>query len=113
MQDFYYPSLTLIFDGSNNSAMLEYSVISPTISASKTYQFAVETITWGLVSTQTTIIVKSGSVPAKMTSITTITSYISPDSVSISFVPPTNNGGYSITSFKIYKDINNIQIEQL
>ena len=104
MQDFYYPSLKLIFDGSNNSATPEHPVISPTISTSKTYQFAVETINWGLVSTQTTIIVRSGSVPAKMTSIPTITSYISPDSVRISFVPSTNNGEYSITSFKIYKD---------
>ena len=39
-----------------------------------------------------------------MSTIPSVLSYVSPDTVNISFEPPTNNGGYSITSFKVYKD---------
>ena len=45
MEDFYYPSLNLIYDGSSSSSVLQYSVISPTISPLKKYLFAVEAIT--------------------------------------------------------------------
>jgi len=44
MEDVRNPGLKLIFDGSTRSAVLKYSVISPTISASTTYRFAVAAV---------------------------------------------------------------------
>jgi len=48
--------------------------------------------------------VKAGSVPAKMKQRPAVIAYVSPDAVKISFTPPSSNGGFSITSFNVYKD---------
>ena len=48
--------------------------------------------------------VRSGSAPLKMSVKPSIVTYTSPDSVKIKFTPPSSNGGYSITSFKVYLD---------
>ena len=104
MEDITKPGFKLIYDGSKNSSVLRYSVIAPTISASKTYKFQVAAIACRMTSSTTNLTVKSGSVPSKLPQAPVVSSYLTPDSVIVSFVPPRSNGGYTITNFKVYVD---------
>ena len=102
MEDTIQAGFRIIYDGSKNSAMLTYSVITPTITAARTYNFQVEAIACDLTSTAATISAKAGSRPDKLAQAPVVQSYIAVDSVKISFTPPANDGGFEITSFKVY-----------
>ena len=102
MEDTTQAGFGLIYDGSKNSAMLTYSVTAPTITAARTYNFRVEAIACGLASSNATISAKAGSKPDKLAQAPIVQSYIASSSAKISFTPPANDGGYEITSFKVY-----------
>jgi hypothetical protein len=104
MEDVTAPGFKLVYDGSRRSSTLSYSVLSPTISASKTYKFQVAAVACGMTSPVQEVTVRSGSVPSAIPERPVVFSYKDSSTVAISFVPPTSNGGYAITEFRVYLD---------
>ena len=99
MEDILIPGFNVVYQGFQTSAII-------TVSASKTYRFQVSAIACRMTSPVSELTVKSGSVPSKILSAPIVSSYPSATSSILSFTPPVSNGGYGISSFKVYLDNN-------
>ena len=96
------PGYSVIFDGRTSSHITSYAVIRPTITASKTYRFALQSKNCGYYSPNVTVIATAASVPSAPTGVKSTP--LSTTSATIAWTVPTSSGGMPISSYKLYVD---------
>ena len=97
------PGFSTLYDGRYISHLLNYAVIRPIISASKSYRFKIQSRNCGYYSDNVTISVKAAGVPDVPTSLK-VSSILSTTSVIISWTAPASNSGSAIMYYTIYKN---------
>ena len=83
---------------------MKFVLAYPTIKASKYYKVRVNAINCSLMSDGSTITVTSGSKPEAPSTTPYVLSYDSTEAMTIKWQANTYNGGFSITSVKVYVD---------
>ena len=104
MEDVNSPGYSLIYDGSLMSSVTKYTVTSPFIGSSKEYKFLVQSKNCGYYSAGVTLNAQSGSVPSRITPAPTVQTYDSATDLTVTWSPPSSNGGFTIEDFNIYLD---------
>lgn len=94
----------LIYNGITLSSITSYTVRYPTISPSTYYRFRLKSKNCGQYSTGVQLYVASASLPSKISVAPTVVSYDSITSMTVQWTSPSINGGFPITSFKVYLD---------
>ena len=104
LEDIEEPGFNQVYNGMNQSAITRFVLTYPSIKASKYYRVRVQAINCSLKSAGSTIKVTSGAEPVALTNAPIVFSFDNPTSMTIRWEPPAYDGGFPITSMKVYVD---------
>ena len=106
MEDQLNPGFSLVYDGSLSPEITAFTIRYPLIKPSQGYNFIINSKNCFWYSSDLDVSAITASVPDAIQSLPFIINYASSSSVTLGFNSPMNDGGFPITSFKLYVNNN-------